>query len=206
MKYLFAILLIVGLAVLCAAGLAAGSWLYNTTRASTSLALPATVDAGLLPTPTAVATVVATLPPASTEVPPLIDSTLISGGPFTGTFAGTMSGSEGSRADVNLVLIQNGDTVSGTIQIGQGLVIDGGNCGRQAVPAGMQSASGRTDPTNPNHLDTVAVVEVQGMAITIRLSANLSPDGQSLTSQASIDLPFLCGSDPILTGSFTRQP
>jgi hypothetical protein len=204
MKYLFAILLIVGLAVLCAAGLAAGSWLY-TSRPSNSLASPPTVDAGLLPTPTSVPTVTVTLPPAPIEVPALTDSIPVSGGPFMGTFTGAMTGSEGSRADVNLVLVQNGDTVSGTMQIDQGLVIDGGNCGRQAVPAGTQSASGRTDPANPNHLEAVAVVDVQGMAITIRLSADLSVDGQSLTSQATIDLPFLCGPDPVLNGSFTRQ-
>jgi hypothetical protein len=203
MKYLIAFLMIIGLVVLGAAGLAVGSWFFSSP--SPSLVLPPTIDAGLLPTPTPVAAVIVSPPAIPTEAAAFVGDPPAAGDPFTGTFAGTMTGSDGSSAPVNLELVQMGDNVSGIMQIGQGLVIDGGNCGRQAVPPGMQTAAGRTDPANANHLEAAAVVEVQGMTITILLSADLAADGRTLTSQATIDLPFICGPDPVITGALTRQ-
>jgi hypothetical protein len=104
-----------------------------------------------------------------------------------------------------LEISQSNSDLTGVMNLGTGLVIDGGNCGSQAVPAGSQTAIGRTDPANPNHLDAAAVFEVQGLTITIGLAADISPDGNNLTTEAVIDLPMLCGPDPVLNGTFTRQ-
>jgi hypothetical protein len=104
-----------------------------------------------------------------------------------------------------LTLVQDGSNVSGTITVGEGLFLDGGNCGETAVPAGTQSASGEVDTTTPNHLDARATFTVQGFIITFDLDADLSADSQMLTGEATIDLPFLCGRDPVIMGSFARM-
>lgn len=200
MKYLLVLLIVIVAAVLCGAGLAVGSWFFN--EPSVQLAPPPTIDPNLAPTPTAA---VESLPP---ELPVQLPPTPVSaapGGPFSGLFAGTLLGSGGSSAPVSLELVQTGDSVTGTMNIGQGLVIDGGSCGSQPVPSGMQTAAGRTSSSNPYHLDAGAAFSVQGIAINIDLDADLSADGQTLSAQALVDLPFLCGVDPVLSGTFARQ-
>lgn len=201
MKYVLIFLLIIVLAVFCGAGLAIAGWL--SARPSTELAVPPTLDPNLLPTPTMAAAPVDdqnTNPPVQ---PPTNGN--LGGGVFNGTFSGILYGSAGSSAPVTLELAQAGNEVTGVMSIGPGLVIDGGNCGIQEVPPGTQTANGRIDPADPNHLDAGAVFQVQGLTITISLAADLSADGQALTTQALIDLPFICGPDPVLNGNFSRQ-
>jgi hypothetical protein len=115
-----------------------------------------------------------------------------------------LNGDDESSAPVTLTLAQDGPAVSGTITVGEGLFLDGGNCGATAVPAGTKSASGEVDTTTPNHLDAGASFDAQGFTIALDLDADLSADGQTLTAEATIDLPFLCGRDPVITGTFTR--
>jgi hypothetical protein len=148
------------------------------------------------PTPAPSPTAAPTLSPAQ----PLAPGT----GPFTGTFEGSLNGDNESSAPVTLTLAQDGSVVSGTITVGEGLFLDGGNCGATAVPAGTKSASGEVDTTTPNHLDASATFTAQGFTIALDLDADLSADGQTLTAEATIDLPFLCGRNPVITGAFTR--
>lgn len=168
------------------------------------LPTPATPPATMVVTPTAAPTPTpAALPTAEpTEPQPIPPGTAAN--PFSGTFEGILNGDEGSSAPVTLTLEQDGPSVSGTITVGEGLLIDGGNCGATTVPAGTQSASGEVDTTTPNHLDAEATFTVQSFTITLDLDADLSEDGQALTAEATIDLPFLCGRDPVITGTFTR--
>lgn len=163
---------------------------------------PATIEATAVSTPTAAPTLPpATLPvPIPTEPEPGVPQA----NPFSGAFEGVLNGDEQSSAPVTLTLEQDGSLVNGTIMVGEGLWIDGGNCGATAVPAGTQSASGEVDTTTPNHLDARATFTVQSFTITLNLDADLSEDGQTLTAEAMIDLPFLCGRDPVITGTFTR--
>lgn len=123
---------------------------------------------------------------------------------FEGTFEGFLDGDGGSRAPVMLALTQQDATVTGTIAIGEGLFLDGGNCGATAVPAGTQVASGEVDPSTPTHLEAGASVMVQGLSITIDLDADMAADGQTLAAQATIDLPLLCGRDPVISGVLAR--
>ena len=128
-----------------------------------------------------------------------------SGGGFNGVFSGTLSGDNGSTAPATLNLTQTGQSVSGLLSIGEGLVIDGGTCGAQAVPALEQNAAGTVDPANPNHLQTTGSIPVAGFTIGVTLTADLAADGQTLSARADLALPFLCGRNPAISGSFARQ-
>jgi len=46
---------------------------------------------------------------------------------------------------------------------------------------------------------------VQGIAITAKLTADLSADGNAITGRIDLDLPFFCGSDPVIDGALVRQ-
>lgn len=182
-------------------------------RAAT-LTMPPTPN--LLPTPT----LMPTAEPIVTEpiIEPVVESTpqsealpgleVIGGataGGFNGTFVGTLVGDGGSSAPATLTLASDGAIVTGAINVGQGLVVDGGNCGQTAVPTGSVSANGQLDPGNPNRLDASSMFNVQGLSIELLLAGELSADGQTLNAQARIDLPLLCGRDPEISGSFVRQ-
>ena len=198
MKGILIILLIVGFVLLAAVAFALVPNLM--TSAAPTLSPP---DAGGVATPTLAAAPLVTLPPAPVE------ATLpaVGGGAaaFNGRFAGTLTSDDGSTAPVSLDLTQTGSTVAGDIAIGDGLTIDGGNCGAQAIPAGTRSVSGQVDPSNPNHIEVSAGYEVQGFTITAELSADLAADGNSLNGQINLSLPFLCGRNPVITGSLARQ-
>ena len=198
MKGILIILLIFGLVLLAAVAFALVPNLM--TPAAPTLPAP---NAGGAATPTLAAAPLVTLPPAPVE------ATLpaVGGGgaaAFNGRFAGTLTSDDGSTAPVSLDLTQTGSTVAGDIAIGDGLTIDGGNCGAQAIPAGARAVSGQTDPSNPNHIEVSAGYEVQGFNITANLRGDLSPDGNTLTGQIDLSLPFLCGRNPVITGSLAR--
>ena len=143
-----------------------------------------------------------TAPPLAATLPP-VGGAGGSGG-YTGAFAGTLTSDDGSTAPVSLNLTQSGTTVTGDITIGDGLTIDGGNCGAQAIPAGSRAVSGQVDPSNPNHIEVSAGYEVQGFTITANLRGDLAADGR-LSGQIDLSLPFLCGRNPVITGSLARQ-
>jgi hypothetical protein len=200
MKGILIILLIFGLVLLAAVAFALVPNLM--TPAAPTLPVP---NAGGAATPTLAAA------PRGQRCPPApVEATLpaVGGGgaaAFNGRFAGTLTSDDGSTAPVSLDLTQTGSTVAGDIAIGDGLTIDGGNCGAQAIPAGARSVSGQTDPSNPNHIEVAAGYEVQGFTITAELIADLAPDGNSLNGQINLSLPFLCGRNPVITGSLARQ-
>ncbi len=204
MKGILIILLIFGLVLLAAVAFALVPNLL--TPAAPTLPLP---DPGAAATPTlAAGAPAATLPPAAAATLPVVGGGDSGGGgaaAFNGAFAGTLTSDDGSAAPVSLNLTQTGSTVAGDISIGEGLTIDGGNCGAQAIPAGSRSVSGQTDPSNPNHIEVSAGYEVQGFTITAELIADLAADGNSLNGQINLSLPFLCGRNPVITGSLARQ-
>jgi hypothetical protein len=198
------IVLLLAIVLLFACGilavLVARGWF--TLRATQSVPPAPTVVFGdtLQPTPTPAA-----LPP--------VGATPIGGGAaapvaaagFNGSFAGTLSSENGSSAPTTLDLSQSADAVTGRLTIGDGLTLDAGNCGIQAVPAGTQTAAGQLDPANPNHLETTGNINAAGLTIAVRLTADLAADGQTLTARADLDLPLLCGTDPAISGTFVKQ-
>jgi hypothetical protein len=124
--------------------------------------------------------------------------------PFDGTFEGTLYGDKGSSAPITLELSQNGRQVEGYVELGSGLYVNGGMCGAGYVPGGAQSAEGTVSRSNPRRLNAEAAFKVSGLKVNIDLAGLISADGQELDAQAKIDLPWLCGSDPVLSGDLTR--
>lgn len=199
MKQLIALFLIFTLLIACAAAsiLMARGWF--TLRTTTGLPPAPTVQVvapeGLppvAPTPT----LAVALPAPIGETPP---------GGFNGTFTGTLNGDNGSTARGTLTLTQTGSAVTGRLDIGPGLVLDAGSCGAQSVPELSQTAAGNVDPAAPNRLQTTGSIPVSGFTIGVLLTAELAPDGQTLAARADLDLPFLCGRDPAIGGTFSRQ-
>lgn len=123
---------------------------------------------------------------------------------FNGSFSGTLTADNGSVAPATLVLSQAGEAVSGRLSIGEGLSVDAGNCGVVAVPAGEQNASGAVDPANPNRLASGGSIPVSGLTIGVTLAAELAADGNSITTRVDLDLPFFCGRDAAIGGTFFK--
>lgn len=205
MRILFFFLLVIAFLVIGGIALAA---VFFIARPADTTVLPAPATVEFIATPTlAPAGVVPTLAPA--PVDPAVQPTVApigggAAGPFTGTFEGTLQGDGGSSAPVTLTLAQDGASVSGEITVGQGLAVDAGNCGSAAVPSGAQRASGQADASDPNHLAAAATFDVQGISVTANLDARLDPATGALAAQAMIDLPFLCGRDPVISGTLAR--
>lgn len=123
---------------------------------------------------------------------------------FNGAFSGTLTANNGSSAPATLTVTQTGDAVSGRLDIGNGLTIDGGICGVVAVPAGAQDAAGAVDPANLNRLATAVRVPVAGLDITAALVAEVAADGNAIAARVDIDLPFFCGRDASIDGLFNK--
>jgi hypothetical protein len=127
-------------------------------------------------------------------------------GPYEGTFSGYVYGDRDSRAAITLEMTQRENLVEGTLHLSEGLYVDGGRCGGGYLPASVQSASGETLSTDPNRLQASTVFNVSGLQITAEFDSHVSPDGELLTAQASIDLPWLCGRDPLLKAELSKLP
>lgn len=119
-------------------------------------------------------------------------------GPYEGVFSGYVYGDRGSRAPIKLEMIHRRGTVTGTVNLGEGLYVDGGRCGGAYIPASVQSAGGETLSTDPNRLQAGTTFSVSGFQISAELDSLISPEGENLIAQGRIDLPWLCGRDPVL--------
>lgn len=123
--------------------------------------------------------------------------------PFTGTFVGTIEGDNNSSAPIILKLEQDGSEVVGTASLGKGLYVDGGSCGGAYVPTGTQTTTGKVSAKNPDLLTSSMKINVSGFNVTINLVGELDDD--VLDAQAKIDLPWLCGTDPVLTTQLEKS-
>ncbi len=205
MKQLLALFLVLALLLACAAaaGLLAFGWFSMRTSGGATPVLPLPLPPTLAPgvaTPT-----LAALPPAGPDDTPAPIGGGVPGAGFNGTFSGTLNGDRGSSAIGTLTLTQTGDAVSGDLVIGPGLVLDAGTCGAQSIPQLTQTAGGTIDPAAPNRLRTTSSIPLGGFTIGVVLTAELSADGQTLAARADLDLPFLCGRDPSVSGTLNRE-
>lgn len=205
MKQLIALFLVIVLLLACGAAsilLAFGWFNLRTTSSNVPAAPTIQVVVPAAPTPT----LAAVRPPAQPPAP--VGGDTPAGNPaadFSGTYSGTLNGDNGSTAVGTLTLTQTGNDVSGQLDIGPGLVLDAGSCGAQSVPQLTQAAAGAVDPAAPNRLQTASSIPVAGFTVGILLNAELSADGQTLAARADLDLPFICGRDPVISGTFGRQ-
>lgn len=126
-------------------------------------------------------------------------------GPFEGTFHGTAYGDKGSKAPISLKLRHRDDLVTGTVTLGDGLYVDGGFCGAGYIPASSQVATGRTSAKNPHQLNAASQFKVAGVKVKILLGGEISPDGEVIEAKAKVDLPWLCGGDPVITSTLVQE-
>ena len=131
--------------------------------------------------------------------------TMITPGPFEGVFSGSVRGDNGSQAPIELKLTHRNEDVEGSIILGEGLYVNGGRCGGANIPFTEQNVAVKTQPGNPHQLSTQLKVIVSKIQIGINLESLISEDGHTITSKASIDLPWICGRDPVLTGILYRN-
>ncbi len=122
--------------------------------------------------------------------------------PFTGTFTGMIEGDNNTSAPITLKLEQDGNNVIGTAFLGKGLYVDAGNCGGAYIPASTQTTTGTISAKNPDLLASKMKVNVGGFNVTINLAGELDDD--ILDAQAKVDLPWLCGTDPVLTSQLEK--
>ncbi|MBP6787957.1 MAG: hypothetical protein KA170_10250 [Candidatus Promineofilum sp.] len=201
MKILIALFLVVALLLACGAAsilLARGFFSLRTSSVPAGPTIQVVVPAA--PTPT-----LAALPPSQPNPVGGDTSPGEPAGGFNGVYTGTLSGDNGSTAVGTLTLTQSGNDVSGQLDIGPGLVVDAGSCGAQSVPQLTQTAAGTVDPAAPNRLQTTGSIPVAGLTINVALTAELAADGQSLAARADLELPFICGRNPMISGTFARQ-
>jgi hypothetical protein len=125
-------------------------------------------------------------------------------GPYEGIFYGYVNTNSGRRAPIALVLVHQGDDVQGKVYLGEGLYVDAGICGGANVPSGVQFVQGSTDPKNPNKLSTTLEFNVSGYNVTVDFHSQVTDNGSAIEAEAQIDLPWICGRDPILKGELSR--
>lgn len=148
----------------------------------------------------AVIGLVATMSATSVNAAP--PETLAKAGPYEGVFHGHVYAPDGSKATMSLDLTHRGTDVEGTVFMGDGLNVDAGLCGTATIPATTISAAGKTSSLNANKLSAVSTFDVSGIPVKVKLDSQM--DGDTLKAKAKIDLPWLCGSDPVLTGTLYR--
>jgi hypothetical protein len=141
------------------------------------------------------------VPLISAFAPP-IPMTEPSTGPYDGLYFGWIYGDRDSKAPIALKLKHVGQEVTGRLYLGEGLYIDGGRCGSAAVPPTSVSASGLTDPENPNELSASSTVNIGGFSVRIDLDSILI--GDRIEANAIADLPWLCGVDPQVSAKLDR--
>jgi hypothetical protein len=125
-------------------------------------------------------------------------------GPFEGVFSGVLHGDNNSRAPIALQMTHRDGVVNGRLYLGEGLYVNAGMCGKTEIPAMVQSASGRSLPSNPNKLAVKTSFNVSGFDIGVDLTSTVSADGSTLNAGTSIDLPWICGRDKSYSGTLYR--
>lgn len=126
-------------------------------------------------------------------------------GPFEGVFTGTVKGDLGSQTTLTLDLTDRANIVSGEATLGTGLKVNAGQvCGTAVIPAGAIWAEGEKSSRRPRELSAESTIEVTGMEVTVEVEGELSADGKTLDVTATIDTPWICGRDPVITGTLTK--
>ena len=125
--------------------------------------------------------------------------------PLQNTYTGMIHGDKGSQAPLTLALSEVNDQIFGTVYLEKGLFIDAGRCGGGYMPATVQSAEGEVNKYKPNQIEASTTFKVSGFTVSIDLEGILSSDGEVLETEAKIDLPWLCGRDPVISGTLYNQ-
>jgi hypothetical protein len=122
--------------------------------------------------------------------------------PFEGTFSGFVLGDRHSQAPIKIEMNQDGNDISGTIELGDGLYVDGGRCGAGYIPSTVQSTEGEV---NNRQIEAATAIKVAGIKVTIDLEGKLSSDGETLEAEAKVDIPWFCGQDPVISTILVKE-
>jgi hypothetical protein len=132
-------------------------------------------------------------------------SSIITPGPYEGVFSGSVRGDNGSQAPIALKLTHRNEHVEGSLSLGEGLYVNGGRCGGARIPSGEQYVAFKTQTGKPRQLSTQLKVRVSKYKVGLNLETVISEDGNTITSKVSVDLPWICGRDPVLRGTLYRN-
>ena len=125
--------------------------------------------------------------------------------PFTGTFTGFVIGDNDTETTLTLELTDEDNEITGTASLGGGLLVDaGGLCGSSVLPAASMWATGETSTKHPDELTAEAQIDVGPFVVTVEVTGELAADGETLAVEAEIDTPWMCGRDPVITGTLTK--
>ena len=125
-------------------------------------------------------------------------------GPYEGIFEGYVYGSEGSRAPLKLILHHRDGIVYGWARLGEGLFVSGGRCGGMSLPGTAQFVRGESLSNDVRTIVVETQFEVRGFEIDVKLDSVMSRDGRTLEAQTVIDIPWICGRDPVLEATLER--
>ena len=122
--------------------------------------------------------------------------------PFEGTFSGYARGDRNSRAPVTIELDQVGNEVTGKIALGSGLFVDGGFCGAGYLPSTVQLAEGEV---SGRQIEAKTKLKVSGTKVSVDLEGQLSSDGETIEAEVRVDIPWFCGSDPVISAYLVKE-
>jgi len=126
---------------------------------------------------------------------------------YQGTFTGKVIGDRDTSAPLTLELMQDGDAVTGSATIGDGVGIDTGGfiCpGFVAVPSGTIGVNGTVSSQDPRHLEAKSSLSASGLTITADVLADVSSDGSTMNVQLDLNIPWPCQSTT-LKATLTRS-
>ena len=126
-------------------------------------------------------------------------------GPYEGTFKGIAYGDRDSSAPLSLELTHRGDQLEGNVSLGEGLYVSGGFCGTVTLPATELVVEGQTVHGKPERLEASPTFDVGDFELTVDFVSEVSADGEEITAEARVDLPWFCGRDPAFHGTLYRD-
>ena len=128
-------------------------------------------------------------------------------GLFQGNFTGIATGDGVTSAPLTLNLTQNGSRVSGSATILAGIKVNTGGLvcpGTVDVPSGTMGIAGSISNRNPRQLAAKSALNASGMKITADMLADISREGDIMTAQIKLNLPWPCRS-PTVKANLARS-
>jgi len=128
-------------------------------------------------------------------------------GLFQGNFTGIAIGDEKTSAPLTLNLTQNGSRVSGSATILAGIKVNTGGLvcpGTVDVPSGTMGIAGSISNRNPRQLVAKSALNASGMKIAADMLADISREGDIMTAQIKLNLPWPCRS-PTVKANLARS-
>ena len=125
-------------------------------------------------------------------------------GPYEGTFEGYAYGDKDSRALLTLDLTHRDGVVYGVATIENGLYVSAGRCGGGYLPGTSQYIRGVSLASNPRQIRAEMKFEISGFEIGVDMESSLSRDGKVIEGELTIDIPWICGRDPVLSATLER--